>query len=194
MERLGSFGRREAQREREKRGFRKLAQLDEEQLVQSLKNLADELGIRGVERLVQAARSRGMPNKGMAQYAKRARGQGHLQQVLKAPPVSGGAIAASAKNEVWQADLAHFKYGTASKYFLVVCDDFSRLTQAQAMTDATAESTVAAFKKCVAILGKPQLCSSDGGSEFQQAFSKYCRDEAIAQRISHPQDKTLFRS
>ncbi len=94
------FAIREGQRQREVRGFRELAPIDDGKLVQDLKNLADELGIRGAERLVQAARSRGMPSRGIIKYANQALGQGHLQQVLKAPQVSGGAIAAS-ENEVW---------------------------------------------------------------------------------------------
>ncbi len=89
--------------------------MGEEQVVQVLKNLSYELGIRSAERLSQAARARGMPSRGMLRFAKRALGRGHLQQIRKAPQVSGGAIAASEKNDVWQADLAHFKYGTASQ-------------------------------------------------------------------------------
>ena len=76
---IGRFARREAQKRREKRGFE--AEIDEMNIVQKLKKLADELGIRGADRLSQAARARGMPSRGMLRSAKQALGQGFAQQV-----------------------------------------------------------------------------------------------------------------
>ncbi len=77
------------------RGIEKMVDTDfdkmsDEEKEQYVKNMTDELGIRGAERLTKAARARGMPTRGLLRFAKRALGRGHLQQVLRAPLVPPG--------------------------------------------------------------------------------------------------------
>ena len=103
------------------------------------------------------------------------------KQILQFPSErSGGAIHASAPNDVWQTDVADmrgFNVKGAGKapmhtHMLVAVDVFTRKTYAAPMRAASSEQVVTVFKFWEGEgIPLPKVCDSDKGPEFE-SFSK----------------------
>ena len=99
------------------------------------------------------------------------------KQILTYPSErSGGAIHASAPNDVWQTDVADMRgfnvKGQIHTHMLVAVDVFTRKTYAAPMTAASSEQVVAVFKLWEHQFNVlPKVCDSDKGPEFE-SFSK----------------------
>ena len=99
------------------------------------------------------------------------------KQILQYPKErSGGAIHASAPNEVWQTDVADMRgfnvKGAKYTHMLVAVDVFTRKTYAAPMKAASSEQVVTVFKFWEGEgIPLPKVCDSDKGPEFE-SFSK----------------------
>ena len=146
---------------------------DVRQVVEKLKALSKRLHVYGVERLVIAAQRKKIeaPSLGVLREAARiALGTEPVKQIFQPPNRSTGAVAASAKDEIWTLDVADLStYKQANRpggadYIFVCVDVFSRFMRAAGIPDTKAENTAAVFSKWTQKV-KPKLVDTDGGGE-----------------------------
>lgn len=95
------------------------------------------------------------------------------KQILAYPKErSGGAIHASAPDEVWQIDLADMRgfnvKGAIHTHIFVAVDVFTRKTYAVPMRAATAEQSVVALKFLEKL---PEVIDSDEDPAFEKSFA-----------------------
>jgi hypothetical protein len=87
-----------------------------------------------------------------------------------------------------QADLLYLPIDNKSKYALVVADVGSRLIDAEPLTARDSHAVVEAITKIYKrdILSKPNIITTDQGSEFKAKFKTYCDDNKIFLRYAKP--------
>ena len=104
-----------------------------EEVVRRLKELADELGIRGGDKLYKAARRRGLEGVTTKLAAEAMKGDVG-RQVLAPPPRSTGKSAAEGANQRLQADLIDFsnnaRVESGARFALLLTDVYTREARA----------------------------------------------------------------
>ena len=130
-----------------------MAQLTVDQkkeFVEAFRELSTETGVDGVPRLVALFSKRngdvGLSSAQLTGIAQEALASKAEKQVLTFPQGhSGGAVHASSKDQVWQADTASmFTFGGG--YFMIAVDVFSRFVRAEPARAASAEEAVGDFQ------------------------------------------------
>ena len=115
------------------------------------------------------------------------------KQILQYPKErSGGAIHASAPNEVWQVDVADMRgfnvKGAKYTHMLVAVDVFTRKTYAAPMEAASSEQVVIVFKFWAGKGPLPKVCDTDKGPEFEGSFVAFLEEKKIQHRVKAPHD------
>jgi len=155
----------------------------------AFRELATETGVDGVPRLVALFSKRngdvGLSQSTLTSIAQEALATKASKQILQFPreSTSGGAVHATHKDHVWQADSASmFTFGGG--WFLIAVDVFTRFTRAVPTTGTTATEAQRVF------LGWPkcQILDTDGGPEFKGAFKDFLRTARIQHRVKDPKD------
>ena len=146
-----------------------------EQLVEGLRELAEELNIRDPRKLLFAARRREFRDVN-EQLAKRALSKDVARQVLAPPPRSTGKSAAEGANQRLQADLIDFSKNTrtksGAKYALLLTDVFTREVAATPLkTKAPSEVNPALQGALGTLVDDRQdlVVTVDAGKEWAQA-------------------------
>ena len=160
-----------------------------QEFVDIFRELATETGVDGVPRLVSLflKREGDVPlSKGtLISIAQEALATKASKQILQFPreSTSGGAVHATHKDHVWQADTASmFTFGGG--WFLIAVDVFTRFTRAVPTTGTTAAEARRVF------LGWPkcQILDTDGGPEFKGVFKDFLQTAQIQHRVKDPKD------
>lgn len=90
------------------------------------------------------------------------------------------------KNLIHQADLLMLPDDNGYKYALVVVDNGTRITDAEAIMEKTPNAVLEAFKKIYKrkILKEPKQIQIDAGSEFKGILSDYFKSKGISIRVA----------
>ena len=155
--------------------------------MESLAALSTELGQLGANKLYLAAQRKGLDisKKAVDDFV---RSQG-TRQVFRERSKATGKIVATRINDRWAADLIDYASRSTAKgpqYILIVQDIFSRKVWGKALSDKTAESTLAAFREIMreAGKGKPRELDTDDGAEFKLAFDAFLEEQGIQHTIA----------
>ena len=159
--------------------------------MEALRALNKELMNPGVQKLLAAARTRGIPaTKAQAQELQKER---VVKQLFAQPPPQKGAHAANENGKVFQADLASFSQydpdnNKGFSYFLLVVDVFTREARSKEIISNTAQETWEAFADILEDWRKCQIVHVDDGGEFGQLFVDNARRNGIIVSTKEPED------
>ena len=157
--------------------------------MEALRALNKELGNPGVQKLLTAARSRGI----QATKAQAQEVQGAAKQLFAQPPPQKGAHATNENGKVFQADLASLVQYDADnnkgfRYFLLVVEVFTREARSKELTSNKAQETWEAFADIIDDWKRPQIVHVDDGVEFGQVFVDNARRNGIIVSTKEPED------
>ena len=159
------------------------------EFVEAFRELATKTGVDGVPRLVALFSKRngdvGLSQATLTNLAREALQTKASKQILQFPQesTSGGAVHATHKNHVWQADTASmFTFGGG--YFIIAVDVFTRFTRAVPTSGTSAAEARRVF------LGWPkcEILDTDGGPEWQGVFKEFLQTAGIQHRVKDPKD------
>ena len=148
-----------------------ITEAERKEFVDAFRELPTETGVDGVPRLVALFAKRngdvGLSSAQLTGIAREALGTKAEKQVLTFPQGhSGGAVHASAKDQVWQADTASmYTFGDSPDtrgYFMIAVDVFTRFVHAAPAKAASSAEAVRIFSGWP----KPQMIDTDGGPEW----------------------------
>ena len=166
-------------------------------MAETLKELHEELGAPSAQKLLAAAKRRGI--KATAPEAREiAKGDATRQAFGGKPFKKQGHITSMSELDVMQADLIDFKQFDSSqnnnkKYILVVTSVFSRETKTDTLESKDAGEVWRAFIKLARkIGGEPSRLDTDGGQEFGGVFLENAKREGIAVQTRQAGDKNFL--
>ena len=131
-----------------------ITEAERKEFVDAFRELSTETGVDGVPRLVALFAKRngdvGLSSAQLTDIAREALGTKAEKQVLTFPQGhSGGAVHASAKDQVWQADTASmYTFGDSPDtrgYFMIAVDVFTRFVYAEPAKAASSAEAVRIF-------------------------------------------------
>ena len=155
--------------------------------MEELRRLDKELFSPGVEKLVIAAKRRGI-NLTKAEVQEFAETRRAIEP-LRLPQRFKGKSAAEGPNARWQVDLAEMPLALNKKYFLMATDVFSRMAYTESCQNKTGPEVVRAFRAILARANaKPAILTSDAGMEFRRDFEAMCTEEGIIHRTKRVED------
>ena len=151
--------------------------------MQALAQLSNELGNPGVAKLhLEAKRRKLRVSKQQVQDLVKRQGARQLFQPVQK---SAGKSAAESYSARYQADIADMSTTPSRgfKYFLILVNVYSREVSASALKSKEPTAVAPALKRLIEKLPeKPQVLSTDDGSEFTQHVEDYLQTAGIAHK------------
>ena len=151
--------------------------------MEALAQLSDELGNPGTAKLHLEAKRRELKvSKQQVQDLVKRQG---ARQLFQPAQQSQGKNAAESYSARYQADLADMSTTPSRgfKYFLILVNVYSREVSAEALKNKTPLSVAPALNRLIeALPEKPQVLSTDDGSEFTQHVDDYLQSADLAHK------------
>ena len=160
--------------------------------MEALVELSDQLGNPGAAKLFLEAKRRKI-KVSRAQVEALVKRQGNRQLFNPVQP-SRGKSAAESYSARYQADLADMVNSPSKgfRYFIVLVNVFSREVYAEPLRNKEPVTVAAGLQKLIGALPeKPQVLSTDDGTEFSQHVDDFLQSAGIAHK-QHVGKKTTY--